>query len=652
MQTQSANQSGWEPVTDPNELKSVSSDNSGWQPVTDQNEINQVNGYPDANLKGGLNIAGRAAGIFNKDIESAPEKIGKWLIEKLNVAPSEASGALSQEFTDPKRYGKNIVTGIGAARNTAVNLPSQIPNYLAHLGLITPETANKFPHATENLTNMFSPEEQKQPGDAFLQGYPGALPLLPESAGLATSAISSPVKTLIHGGEKYRALQDKVLQSQTEHTTNIENLKNAQDQARASGVPTTVGGSVSKLYDNQQKLNDLQQNLTENPVPKTVEEAQNIHENAKNLVDETKNNLGKHLNEGTEFDVNSANRIEQIEKSNRQGISKGFDALENDWDNRQVKIDNTQKIQDKNDELMDIIKSGGARSPEATDILGELENLKNEKSVSAKDYLHAYRSVSQYAREARQKAYQPGMNQEERSQWKQKYDDLDSKVDEMGATLEDSVGKDEFEKLQKLNGRWRNEVVPLYGNNIFQRIVRKGANQGTMSDNIIKSLRGKDAGNAIIKNIIKSDPELLKNVVGQRYAIKPSEVLNPNSRMKEYTDLMPEMNQFRDQHLAAKEAVGSSKEALDNSQKYNENRTEIDKTQDEIHMLDKNIQDLSIARSRKNLSLKEKNKVERDFARAQKMRRAKMIGLYAIGGYKLYKGSQALMNAGSKPEGE
>lgn len=466
--------------------------------------------------------------------------------------------------------------------------------------------------------------------------------------GLVGEGIAGAGKVLNNAFKDISPLEQKAIESKQEFKNLGIEQKEIQGQGKTSGLPTDLNTAQGQALQSQQKLNDLQESLGDKPptLPKNVDEAQtnldkaqSDHETANNLSDETENNLSTHLKKGIDYDVEAANRIKTIGQANRKGISNGYDELTNDWKDREVPIDNTSKIQDKNNELMDLIKSGGARSPEANSILDELKGLEDEKSTNASDYLTVYRSVSQYAREARQKAYQPGMNAEQRAEWKDKYDTLDSKVDEMGKTLEGSVGPDEFQKLKDLNNRWRTEVVPLHQNRIYQNIVKNG----TMSDNIIKSLRGTNKGNVILRNIVQNDPELLKTVVGQRYAVKPSEVLNPTDRIKPYSDLMPDMNQLRDQHLSAKDAVDSSKQALDqavqshkeissNADEYASKRQEIEDTQNKLGLLDKHVENLRQIASRKGLSLKEKDAAERAYSIAKKAQSDARYKL-KVGGY-------------------
>lgn len=154
---------------------------------------------PLPDLKGGFNKAVRAADIFNQDIESLPSRGFSYIKNLLSETPSEVGGAIGQVFSDPTRAGKNIVTGVGELRNAIVNTPSLIPAYLAHLGLINPETANKFPRAEENLTNMMDPNAPALPGDKLLQNIIPISAFSPEIAAgakLAGRAAAYPVNAV------------------------------------------------------------------------------------------------------------------------------------------------------------------------------------------------------------------------------------------------------------------------------------------------------------------------------------------------------------------------------------------------------------------------------------------------------------------------
>ena len=93
-------------------------------------------------------------------------------------------------------------------------------------------------------------------------------------------------------------------------------------------------------------------------------------------------------------------------------------------------------------------------------------------------------------------------------------------------------------------------------------------------------MRTKEPGMDIVRDIVKQDDELLRNVVGQRYKIKPDEIHSPNQLMREYLDELPE---FKD--LVTKKEKALTKHA-----------------------------------ARKDISLEEKIKAEKELARVLKKR--------------------------------
>jgi hypothetical protein len=97
-------------------------------------------------------------------------------------------------------------------------------------------------------------------------------------------------------------------------------------------------------------------------------------------------------------------------------------------------------------------------------------------------------------------------------------------------------GLGEFKpEFDYINRGYAKEVFPLRKNPVV-----KAAKKGKLSGDIINSLRTNESGMPLLREVIKQDPELLRNVVGQRYLVNPSEVHNPNELMREYLDEMPQ----------------------------------------------------------------------------------------------------------------
>lgn len=106
--------------------------------------------------------------------------------------------------------------------------------------------------------------------------------------------------------------------------------------------------------------------------------------------------------------------------------------------------------------------------------------------------------------------------------------------DQIKSVLDQGLGefKPEYDWVMK---GYSEQVHPLRENPVV-----KAAKKGKMSDNIIKDLRTNESGMDVLRGIVKQDPEILRNIVGQRYMAKPSSIHAPNELTREFLDEMPE----------------------------------------------------------------------------------------------------------------
>lgn len=446
-------------------------------------------------------------------------------------------------------------------------------------------------------------------------------------------------------------------------------------QAAVMGQSSNPDVVQGKLLQNQQKLNELHGQLADVPpvTPRNVDQSQanlqslnETREKAQQAVQNTESTIGQHLNQGMQHDVRAATQIQEAQDKIRSGIGKGYDELEQNLKGKNIQINNSDRIADLNSQVLKMLKDNRVDTKEGKQLLDELHGLEGQQeSIPASDYLRAYRNARQLAREARQKAYQPGMKAEERNEWKQRYDALDDKVEEMGDVLEQGIGKEDYQKLHDLNNQWRTKVVPLYRNTTFQKILK--SNQ--MDDNIIKKLRGNEAGNMLMKNIIQNDPAILKNVVGQRYAVRPNEIHNPNETMREYMDKMPELKQMLNQRNQANVIAKRADENVMNAEKQHKELTEqaqqraeqhqqINEVQEKIAKQERIIAELRKTANRKDISLAEKAKAESELAKATQAKTKAQQKLWMTGsGLGAFAGVNSLVKLGKNlltghPEGE
>lgn len=455
--------------------------------------------------------------------------------------------------------------------------------------------------------------------------------------------------------------------------------KLAADQAKESyNMAVDIHGKSStnekSLFNNQQKLQDLYAELADKPhvIPANPEESANnlaksqlLHEEANTAARNADDSIAFHLNEGAQHDVRVATGVFDKAEAERKKLSNGYKALEADFAKREVPLDNAEDIQNKTDEIYRLIESGHSRSPEMNKVLKELDVLKSEKPKNAKEYLHTIQSVKDYARKAREKAYSYGMNKEERLAHENTFNELDAKAEEMSNILENSVGEEDANRLKELNAGWRERVIPLQRNPIYQRIRHKEQ----MPADIIGALRGsRDKGNQLIKEHIQNDPELLKHAVGQRYASKPEKLLKVGETAREYIAKMPELKQLIEQRTNAQNAIPLAKQKMEEADLIHREvqsshaerssiQNEINDLQESMPALDNKIAELQRKRAEKNISLKEQFKTSNELKKAKQMkekywRRFKTLsGLAATGflGYKAKTLGSALLSRNETP---
>lgn len=419
---------------------------------------------------------------------------------------------------------------------------------------------------------------------------------------------------------------------------------------------------------------NTQENLPILSSQKSAEElsnAQQLHENSLKQLSDIENNMSEHLNKGASHDTRVAKQLFAVHDAERKELNKGYDNLTEDLSQKHVAVDNTEKIQHLNGQLMTLLKKDFQHTPESNEIVNEIEQLKNMPQVFRADkYLTMIRSAKDFARHAREKAFSPNMNAAERQEWEHSYNNLDKMIEEMEDNFENSISKDDSRKLKKLNTAWRTRVKPLQRNSTYQTIRFRGRING----NIMNTLRGTDPGDVIMRQTIKNNPEIAKNVVGQEFSKNPEKLHQAGELEQEYLDNMPQLQQMLAKHKQISESIPFHENLVKNAEKNHLNVIKQEKNAHdvvasrqqesikntnkkaqltkEVDDLNKHIKLLEESKNKKKVSLEKHVKIEKELYNAKKIRSKKIktlrnIGIAALllsGGkysYSVYKGIQS-----------
>lgn len=408
-----------------------------------------------------------------------------------------------------------------------------------------------------------------------------------------------------------------------------EAAKEANKIALENAQELTGKSSVGALKHAKGKAAEELQGLsTGETVPSPELAHQNLLESKEGLQS-TENRISNLLNKNAQHDVRVASRANEIINAKKKDIGNIYNSVEKDLANKNITLPNTENAKELNDKLISLIKSGNSETLEAREALEKLENIGKDKVVPARDYLATFRTIRDYAREARKEAYQVGITDEARQAAFKRADALESEVEKMSPILEKGIGDESSKLLKEANSRWSSEIAPLQKNKIYNKMRY----EGRLPTNIMKELRGTGEGMEELREIIKNDPELLKNVVGQRFSNKPHTLHDIGELEKEYIEKMPELQSLIDEHRIGLEKINQAESLIPRAEKIASEGEKHGKLKSQIDLLDKQIEKLSSTKSAENMTLSEKIKTERklkELKNKRKQYRKALLGLGAI----------------------
>lgn len=161
-----------------------------------------------------------------------------------------------------------------------------------------------------------------------------------------------------------------------------------------------------------------------------------------------------------------------------------------------------------------------------------------------------YRSLRTLAQRAMGKARSPGagLTQDETRAYEAASNKYNSLADKLENIITESGYEKPLEKLKKINERYSKEYAPVYNTNVFWSMRRKGKGPS----DFLNEITGLTEGNAIYRNLVKSNPELRKAAISQ-HARTPSGLIDKNIVLDPYLKSEPElMSQIKDYKKALK----------------------------------------------------------------------------------------------------
>lgn len=537
-----------------------------------------------------------------EDVKDIPGKVLDYGLE----VPGKAFESWGQIFHQPGRALKNLIAGAGETAEAPINLLGAIGPYLKERGITEKIPGFQLPDTgIEKAMGL----DQQQPGDELIRQmfmFGGVPKIISRIPGVTNAA--DRIESMSKRGPLTKTLQE--LENKHEQVTKAHAEASDQFNALKEFLESQPGFETSKpaalkrkAAESKQKIEKLSKEselipehlrVTEEPIApektplslvepikpaekapiseKSVKNAESLLKTAEQNSAEIEQQFGENfLKKGYAHDLPIANAVTaHIEgvKNPKTGHKEGglkqqiggiYDQIENDLKDKNVVIPNTKELQLAENSARQLLE--GSREFFKTNEEFEAAVQKITKGdqaakrasndiIPASDVLSNYRTLRHLSHKIQKEAFSTKVasNKDLQGEMLKKADDFDKSAKNLETILENSNLGTTLTTLKTANKRWRDEITPLYQNKTYRQFLN-----GLGPDNIIKALRGNGAGQEIIRNIIKKDPELLRNVVGQRYATNPAKLHEFDELTHEYTQHMPEIHEFKKKHFESKQ---------------------------------------------------------------------------------------------------
>jgi len=622
---------------------------------------------------------------------------------------------LGQTFGMPAgTASKNILAGLSSIPFNFGNMILNAPQYIAGL---ESERASNFlkkytPNIpTEGIVNATFGEPNES--DKKVRDLAAILPILFPIAKAGVKGTINTAKGAIGKTDKALEANEAVLGSEMrEKQADLERkteAAQAAEEAHESAVaesqrvtkksnPNTMYFDINegnkKIQNMTDEANQLQEQLkntkpeetdlptAEENVAKAIESEQGANE----LLGNVQDTINHHLNEGSAHRVNAApkiaNRVDRVINYWRDSYKKFLtDITDAQFHMPKEAMDNldysgmsqSQLIDTFGPDALDAIKKGKMdeflkkqsekkKSSGNTYLDGLTKFAPTSSDTSAATFISKYKDFGSKLYKLGQELRNPLVLSSEKAKIEAAYSRGKEMKAQMKKVLDEGLGKYKGQ-FDILNKGYSEEVYPLENNPLVNK-----ARIAKLPKNIVEAASSSEDAMPLVREIIKQDPELLRDIIGERYFDKPSEVHNPGQLMREYLPEMPELNNLLKQHEQATSAVEQAKsntakakehhaeitkrdvEATKNQKQIDKLESDIAKHKKENEDMKKHMEELNKTRKEKKINLKAKLKAEKDFKKAEKDFRenSKQLDEKVTGLRKLYRIAKTSYKIGKK----
>ncbi len=382
--------------------------------------------------------------------------------------------------------------------------------------------------------------------------------------------------------------KDAALRSHEEQQQLVDMLKKQYAEQHA-GFETP--GGIQRAINKKQGVMDLlepsanvEEKPTENLLPwATGDQAlSSAQKQKKDVLREKTDYLTSSQPKGVEF----AEKFQEMAKQGKKHIQENnYKPAEEYTKNNYITLPNTETTKKLENELRSFFE--GKFTVNEPQFQRALEQYKKNNSpkvsstthdlIPAHEYIQNWKDTKSVAAKARSLAFKEGG--ENRGHWMSEATKLQGIADKQLAVLGEHIPQHIFQKMTEGDKLWKEHIVPLYGNKIYEQSKPK-ANKGRIDvSDIMHEIRANEPGQSKVREMILSNPTLSKLALGHKYAEKPEGLLSASPYEQQFIDKVPSLKGMVERHHQANRNIDI---ANAHKQWFKERQQQVDKGYGEI----------------------------------------------------------------------
>lgn len=484
--------------------------------------------------------------------------------------PISSSFTKQQQMGYPEEVGRDVVVGAAELGRGQSNSPWRIGDQLQDLvtSYLVPKDKQKaYKEITPSMSDVIMGERPVSEERDYSAAYGIPNPNIPDK--IIQGAIElSPFWPAIWKGAKGlgRAAKGNVfdrLITPKKEANQLEKLEGylerinetkekaqdaytkAQDLSQIETGARTPASLERQILQSEDMLPQLQERAAQeqsfnkqvqevssetNKLRPEIERLQNLESKLGNEAADIESKIFEHTYNKKEPDtVFSRHLVEDLESKYKEPASNIYDEVKENFKKSDYVVPKNTGIDLMLNQLDSVISEGGYGSRATMELGKKIKSTLAKPEVTADDLYSIFRTSRKAATEVNKNAYKPGINDAAHDRYVNKAAEIEDFASLFEPMLEDvPVGKDALDKLKAANSLWR-KVKEVEDNSLFKSAKRHGRVEG----NILKKMRGTEAGSDVLNTLVAENPELIKSAFGASHGGKLQNYLSSLSEREQ-----------------------------------------------------------------------------------------------------------------------